>query len=161
MKPTKELVESLFNYNAEAGTLTRKIQVAQNAKAGQSAGWVNGDGYLCVRIEGRIFKVHQIVWLLCKGVWQSGVIDHINQDKTDNRIENLRDTTVQINNINKGVRRDSKTGIPNVTWRERDKAYYAACKRNGTQNYLGCFKSLQDAAAAVDKFKAEIGRSKE
>ena len=43
---------------------------------------------------------HRLAWLLHYGTWPEGVIDHINRDKTDNRISNLRDTTTQVNNLN-------------------------------------------------------------
>lgn len=163
MKPTQEQVHSLFSYDPETGILFRKVTTNRNALAGEPAGWINNHGYLNIKIDRRTYKVHQIVWLYVYGIWPVGVIDHINQIKTDNRIANLRDTTVQINNINKSVRKDNTTGIPGVTWRERDKLFYAACRRDGKQNYLGSFKSAQEALAAVNKFKQEyeIGKGME
>ena len=161
MRPTQSRVKELFTYDENAGTLIRRITVSNNAKAGSVAGWVNGEGYVCVRVDRINHKVHHIVWLYVNGHWPKGVIDHINQNKQDNRIANLRDTTIQVNNINKGSRKDSKTGVVGVTWRERDKLFYAACKRDGKQNYLGSFKTLEDAAKAVEKFRSEyeIGRT--
>jgi len=159
VKPTQEEVQRLFSYSAIEGVLTRRTTVSSNAKIGDVVGWTNGDGYLCVRVNKTIYKVHQIVWLHVIGSWATGVIDHINRDKTDNRISNLRDTTVQVNNINKGVRKDSKTGVPNVTWRERDKRYYVACRRDGKQNYVGSFKTLELAEAMALKFVEEIGKA--
>ena len=49
--------------------------------------------YLCIRH-------HNVVWFLCKGFWPKKQIDHINQDATDNHIENLREVTQSENNIN-------------------------------------------------------------
>lgn len=159
MKPTQEQVALLFSYDSKTGVLVRKITVSSNAKAGAVVGSVNSDGYLCVGINKTTYKVHQIIWLLVNGKWPNGVIDHINRIKVDNRIENLRDTTVLVNNINKGVRKDSNTGVTNVTWRERDKRFYAACRKNGKQNYIGSFTCIKDAANAVAIFKSEIGKA--
>jgi len=161
MKPTMERVRELFNYDASTGKLIRKIHASNNAKAGSIVGWENADGYLNVRVDRVVYKVHQIVWLHVHGAWPAGVVDHINRNKTDNRIENLRDTTVQVNNINKGARKDSKTGVPNVTWRARDRRFYVACRRNGKQNYGGSFASLEEAQTFATRFVAEIGRSME
>jgi hypothetical protein len=152
MKPTANRVRDLFDYNPQTGALIRKRTVSNNAKSGDIVGWRNSDGYLNVRVDNVSYKVHQIVWLHVTGTWPSGVIDHINRDKKDNRFCNLRDTTVQTNNINKGPRKDSKTGIPNVTWRDRDKRFYVACRRNGKQNYGGSFTSLEGAKAFAEKF---------
>jgi hypothetical protein len=161
MNPTADRVRNLFEYNPLTGVLKRKTTAANNARAGCVVGWENSDGYLNVKVDRRIYKVHQIVWLHCHGVWPSGVIDHINRNKKDNRLQNLRDTTVQVNNINKGARKDNKTGVPNVTWRERDKRYYVACKRDGRQNYGGSFKTLVEAKIFAERFVSEIGRNME
>lgn len=157
MKPTHSEVKELFNYDEFSGTLTRKIDVANNAKKDMKVGWINSDGYLNVKIKRVTFKVHQIIWLWMKGTWPTGVIDHINRNKLDNRVSNLRDTTIAVNNINKGVRKDSKTGIPNVTWRERDKLFYVACRANGKQNYLGSYRNISDAKTAAEIFKNRLG----
>lgn len=159
MKPTQKEVIDLFDFDVTSGIFTRKTSVAKNTKAGDTVGWLNGCGYLNVRINRKVYKVHQIVWLYVTGNWPNGVIDHINRIKTDNRFENLRDTTITVNNLNRDVRKDSKTGIPNVTWRERDKCFYASCRRNGKLNYIGKFQTVEDASFAVDKFKAEIGKT--
>ena len=160
MKPTKEEVVRLFDYDPTTGIVKRRVTVASNARTGQVVGWLNSDGYLSVRVNKTNYKLHQIIWLYSYGCWQNGVIDHINRNKTDNRIANLRDTTIQVNNINKGVRSDNKTGVPNIAWRERDKLFYVACRRNGKQNYGGSFKSLEEARVFAEKFVAEIGRTK-
>ena len=159
MKPTLNRVKELFDYDPNTGILVRKITTSSNALAGSVVGWKNDEGYLSVRVDRTPWKVHQIAWLYVHEVWPSGVIDHINRDKTDNRIDNLRDTTVQVNNLNKGTRKDSKTGVPNVTWRERDRRFYVACKRNGKQNYGGCFKSLEEAQKFAETFVTEIGKA--
>ena len=148
-----------FDYDSETGIVTRKITTSANAKAGEVVGWINGEGYLNVKIGRAAYKIHRIVWLLYYGAWPNGVIDHINRNKRDNRISNLRDTTIQVNNINRDIRKNNKTGIQNVSWRERDKAFYASCCRNGKQNYLGRFKDAHSALLAVEKFKAAIGET--
>ncbi len=158
MKPTSDRVRELFDYECSTGNLVRKVKTSNNTIVGSNVGWKNSEGYLNVRVDYVVYKVHQIIWLHVNGVWPSGVVDHINRNKTDNRIENLRDTTVHVNNINKGARKDSKTGVPNVTWRERDKKFYVACRRNGKQNYGGSFSTLSEAKLFAESFVSEIGK---
>ena len=163
MKPTQEQVKELFNYNPETGIVTRKKSVANNTKTGDTAGWINGEGYLHVKINGFTYKLHRIIWLYVHGDWPEGVIDHINNVKTDNRLCNLRSATIQVNNINRLPRKDCGTGVPGVTFHARDNAYYAACKRDGKQNFLGYYKTIEEASKAVEQFKKnyEIGRNYE
>lgn len=162
MKPTQQEVLDLFLYDKITGIVVRRIATSRNTKIGEKVGWVNGEGYLNVKINRRSYKLHQVIWLYHYGVWPSGVIDHINRIKTDNRIENLRDTTVQINNINQGLRSDNKTGVKGVTWRARDRRFVAACRVSGKQHYLGSFHSVDDAAKVVidfqNKRQSEIGK---
>jgi hypothetical protein len=154
---TKQYVQELFLYEESSGNLIRKKSVSTNTKAGDVVGIKNSHGYLHFRINRKLFFVHRVVWLFHKGSWPTGVIDHINRNKLDNRIENLRDTTIQANNINKDLQRNNKTGIRNVSWRDRNKVFCASCRRGGKQNYLGEFKNAKDAEQAVIKFRQSIG----
>lgn len=157
MQITQQDVLELFIYDELSGNLIRKKAVSQNTRAGDIVGSKNSDGYLHAKINRTLLKVHRIVWLFHKGSWPTGVIDHINRNKLDNRIENLRDATVELNNINKDLQKNNKTGIRNVSWRERDNVFYATCRRKGKQNYLGAFKNAKDAEQAVIKFRQSIG----
>ena len=70
------------------------------------------DGYLIVKINKRCFKAHRVAWFLYYGEWPKIVIDHINGDRKDNRIENLRDVTHQENCLNRVSHREK--GVQNV-----------------------------------------------
>ena len=60
-------------------------------RAGQNAGRVNDDGYLMLSFEGQLLQAHRVAWALSRSIWPDGVIDHINHDRGDNRLSNLRD----------------------------------------------------------------------
>jgi hypothetical protein len=70
-----------------------------------SVGWFKGSrnkkGYLNIKIGRVLFQAHRLAWLHVHGNWPQFVIDHINRDKSDNRIENLRDVTVKENLANR------------------------------------------------------------
>lgn len=57
-----------------------------------SNGSLDKDGYLIIKIKGHQFKAHRLVWFLCTGEFPKSEIDHINRDRLDNRIENLRES---------------------------------------------------------------------
>ena len=60
--------------------------------------------------------IHRVVWVLCKGHWPIGTIDHINGNPLDNHIENLRECSQGENNMNMELpwEPNSKTGLPGV-----------------------------------------------
>ncbi len=85
---------------------------------------------------------HQAVYAWCVGNWAIHQIDHINRDKTDNRIQNLRDVTSRQNNINKS------TFNSGATWNKEHKHWRAQFTRNGKQKLLGTFPTQAEAQQA-------------
>lgn len=83
-----------FQYLSD-GTLTRTDRK-------NSLGSYDKDGYLIIKVKGKQFKAHRIVWLLNYGRFPKSEIDHINRIRTDNRIENLRESNrfEQVHNRN-------------------------------------------------------------
>ena len=109
-------------------------------------------GYLRVWAMKRSLAAHHIVWLLCTGKWPTVQIDHINQEKQDNRFENLRLASNSMNMQNRGVQRNNMSGIKNVSWHRETQKWRADVKRNGKKHYLGVFATKEEAALAVQSF---------
>lgn len=99
-------------------------------------------GYRMMRIGRRKYLVHRVAWLLCYGEWPPSnmQIDHINGDRSDNRIENLRLCTQSQNNVNRVI---SKRDLPRGVYRKGNR--YIAQVRN---THLGTFTTIEDAEAA-------------
>ena len=82
---------------------------------------INKKGYLCVLCwigKKRVFvQLHHAVWAVCKGRWPEQQIDHVNGNKHDNRIENLREVSDRENKLNKlhEWKPNKDTGLPGVT----------------------------------------------
>ena len=99
----------LQNFIYENGKLIRMDRKNSN-------GSLDKDGYLIIKVKGKQFKAHRIVWLLNYGKFPDGEIDHINRNKLDNRIENLRIADRVLNNRNKDIidKPNEKTGLPGI-----------------------------------------------
>lgn len=147
---TREEANELFEYRD--GHLYWKIS-GNGRKVGMLAGSKSGDGYICVRIRYKLYRVHRLVWAM-HGNDPAPFIDHINGDQLDNRIENLRAATHSQNCMNRRQRSDNKSGIKGVM-RKKDK-WYGCVTLNYKVYPAGYFDCKEDAAAAVDKLRKEL-----
>ena len=111
---TQERVRELFDYDVETGNLIRKTNASSRARIGDVAGCEDGRGYLFTGISGKYYKNHRIVWLWHNGYLPEGEIDHINRNKIDNRIENLREASSVCQRRNQNLRKDNKSGVKGV-----------------------------------------------
>jgi HNH endonuclease len=89
-KLTAERLRERLHYDAETGVFTRRVG-SSNARAGDVAGSVHSTGYVRISIDGGKYTAHCLAWFYVHGVWPSDQIDHINRNRSDNRIANLRE----------------------------------------------------------------------
>lgn len=97
----------LENFSYHDGVITRKDRSNSN-------GCINPEGYLVLKIKGKRFLAHRIAWLLHYGDFPKAELDHINRDKLDNRIENLRESNRTEQNRNKDFKPNAITGIRGI-----------------------------------------------
>ena len=140
---TQELVRKMFEYRD--GKLFRKITRSQRNKVGDEAGTLEKSGYKRFSIDGKHYRVHRIVWLYHYGEFPDGQIDHINHDRTDNRIENLEMKSNLANARNQRVRKNNTSGALGVTWFKRDKKWRAAIQVLSKNIHLGYFDTIEEA----------------
>ena len=93
----------LEHFKYKDGKMTRNDRKNSN-------GSIDKDGYLIVKIKNKQFKAHRIVWLLNYGHFPKSELDHINRNKLDNRIENLRESNRTQQNRNKDKKANKETG---------------------------------------------------
>lgn len=151
--PTLEELKELLSVDTATGTITwRGARNSRGgiAKPGAEAGWRTNGGYRTVTVRQRDIKAHRLVWLFAHGRWPDGQIDHINGDRSDNRIENLRDVTPAQNNQNHhGLRPDNTSGVKGVYWDKRRSKWCVQISANRKHIHVGQFDSKEDAAHAA------------
>ena len=145
---TQEELAKYFYY--DEGLLRNKITRCGKAVKDRVAGSLNLNGYLAVQLNGVTILNHRVIFLLCKG-YLPEEIDHADRNKTNNRIENLRDATRSQNIGNQELRRSNTSGYKGVSWHKGKKKWCAKICVHGEQVHLGNFWDVKDAAAAYDR----------
>jgi hypothetical protein len=120
---------------------------------GAVVGGDDGHGYRMCLVLGHKFKVHQVVWIMHYGEFPAKAIDHINGDRRDNRLENLRLADDQQNSQNMKTAKRSMEGV------KKDKhspKYRAVVQHCGRKIHLGSFDTPEAANAAYIEGKRRI-----
>jgi RNase P/RNase MRP subunit p29 len=142
---TQQRLKELFDY--DGGMLIRLVRTSNRVKVGDAAGRVNSEGYRAIKIDGGMYLAHRLVWFYFTGAWPKGQIDHIDGDRLNNRIENLRDVTNGVNSQNlKRAQSNNKTGCLGVS--PNGSGFMASIFFNGKKIYLGTYEAPQLAHSA-------------
>jgi hypothetical protein len=147
---TQDSLKNALDYDPETGLFTWR--------AGSRGGLVAGsdrNGYVRIKVAGETHYAHRLAILYQGGSWPSGEVDHINRQRADNRICNLRDVSRRLNQHNRAeAPKNSKSGVLGV-YMNRGR-YRAQIKVGGEVNYLGSFGSVEAAHAAYIAAKREM-----
>lgn len=155
--PNAEQLRNLYTYDSSTGRFSRKVKTYLSTKLGEVLGSNSGKGYLIgqaykqMRFLGKLYPYHRLAWLYVTGSWPpKGIqIDHINQDKQDNRFCNFRLATNSENLQNRGLSKSNKTGYKGVYFStSRPKPWSADITVGGRKIYLGCFNEKEEAVHA-------------
>jgi hypothetical protein len=117
-------------------------------RAGQVAGTLNSKGYICITVNGKSYKAHRLAWFFHYGVWPVNQIDHIDQNKTNNRINNLREVTNSQNKQNAGKYKCNTSGHKGVSFHKQHKKWAANIRVQRELLHLGYFPTPELASAA-------------
>ncbi len=151
-----KLKERLF-YDAESGEFIWLV-ARRKDRLGKVAGANHSKGYRVICISGNYYFCHRLAWLYVHGKWPDGQIDHINANKSDNRISNLRDVSGSQNrqNIYAAMASNKSSGVLGVHWHKRGGKWRSSIRANGKQIHLGLFDSIEEAKGAYLKAKKEF-----
>lgn len=141
-------VRDIFDLDRDTGVLYWRRKLADKVVIGSQAGALNGMGYRQVRVFGRIYLSHRLVWAHVTGEWPTCGLDHINRVRSDNRPANLRPASQCANMQNTGTPSDNTSGHKGVRWHAKAKKWAAEIQADRKRHYLGLFPDLEDAVAA-------------
>lgn len=123
--------------------------------AGKTCGCDNGSGYLVLRIYQMSLKAHRVAFAIHHGRWPSDMIDHISGNKSDNRIENLREATRSQNLQNQRVRIGASS-YKGVSFDKSSGSWFAQIRLNKKNKRIGFFDNEESAAEAYDAAAHEL-----
>jgi hypothetical protein len=140
---TQDDLKELLHYDPETGIFTWRLnKKGGGASIGKSAGSINkSDGYRYIKISQTSYSSHRLAWYYHTGQWPIGQIDHINGNRTDNRIVNLRDVSCRDNHCNHEIHRKGR--LPGCC-RHRGK-WYSYIKIDGKHKALGYYATEEEA----------------
>ena len=157
---TQDLVRSLFNYNPDTGELSYINKSGRGKRKDKKVGCISTYGYLTVWVGGSVCQLHRVVWVYVYGQLPFYGIDHINGDRLDNRILNLRDVDQSENTKNRRKSKNNTSGFNGVFWDNKLNKWRARVSVNKSIIYLGSFTNKDDAIAARIEANIKYGYHK-
>ena len=157
---TQKYLKSILDYDKNTGIFTNKVYRGSTAQKGTTAGCVNADGYIVIRIKNKLYLAHRLAWLYETGSFPKQFIDHKNMIKDDNSIKNLSDVSNSINNKNSKMFSHNTSGFNGVSFSKSANKWHAYIKINYKRTNLGLFKDIKDAIACRKAANIKYGFSK-
>lgn len=151
---TAERLREVLHYTPETGVFTWRVKLSPRAMPGSVAGHNDRrHGYRQIRIDGALYVAHRLAWLHVYGVWPTQFIDHINGDRADCRMLNLREADITLNSQNRRkAKAGSESGFLGVS-RNGRAGWAATISANKKRLHLGTFDSPEKAYAAYVQAK--------
>lgn len=147
---TQNELHRIFDYNKETGVFIRKVKTAIATKIGETAGCLNNQGYVQMRVFGKTYQAHTLAWLYVNGSIPK-CIDHIDGNRSNNAIANLRIADKTLNGFNREKKSESSSVFKGVLWSKKYGKWESKITANGKRKHLGYFNDEQEAAHAYNK----------
>jgi hypothetical protein len=144
---SQERIREVFDYDPNSGTFTWRKRTSNRVSVGDVAGVRAKNGYTYIAIDDFRLLAHRVVWFYVYGEWPENQIDHINRDRSDNRLVNLRLASVSDNACNGVIRSTNTSGFRGVSLdkRKTKKKWIAQIVKDGKQYGLGYFATKEEA----------------
>lgn len=150
-------LKTVLSYDPITGVFTRRKPWGSKT-IGDMPGSISSHGYRQIGVFKSTYAAHLLAWLYVYDEWPTKIIDHINRDKLDNAISNLRLSDYSANAHNTNLRKTNNSGIKGVCFNKNyvSKPWVAYIMLNGKRTHLGMFSSLDEAAEARRKAEQEL-----
>lgn len=150
---TLEYLHRVLDYNPGSGLFTW-VSARPKVRVGAVAGTTHRKGHVEIEIDAKCYLAHRLAWFHVYGVWPKDQIDHRDMNKSNNRLDNLREATNSQNGANKKRYKNNKSGYKGVCYNTGK--WLAQIKHGGVVRHLGRFDDPQDAHRAYAKAAAEL-----
>jgi hypothetical protein len=148
---TQENLKEMLEYDPHTGLFKWKVKKSHIVFPGRPAGCLNKFGYMRIGIGGKSYMAHKLAWFYYYGTWPITDTDHINRERADNRICNLREATRSQNTLNTKTHRNHTSGVRGVDWVKNCQKWMARIQVNGSRQTIGLFRNLDDAIKAREE----------
>lgn len=146
-----------FSYDRDTGVIRWKKSTGRRGKPGDIAGNIESKGYRRISFFGKSYGGHRIAILLATGEWPSQEVDHINGDRADNRLCNLREANRTVNGRNiHGPMAHNTSGFLGVYFHKKNRRWAAQIKVNKKSIHLGQFGTAEEAHACYLEAKRKL-----
>lgn len=153
---TQGLLKELFTY------IDGKLYRENSYGALVEVGGPNPAGYRKIKLFGKVYLTHRLIWCYFKGYMPKAEIDHEDHDRQNNRIGNLREATHLMNTQNATLNCKNTSGVSGVSWCKLHKKYKVTIggKQESKTGHLGYFADLDAAIACRRAAEVEKGYHK-
>ena len=156
MQLTQEYLREIFEYNPTEGIVRWKLG-RSNMVEGSRAGCINQSGYMVVTVDSKSYRLTRLIWIYMFGHIPDGFyVDHINGNKTDNRLCNLRLVTNKQNQENRPAPKNTTSGYRGVTWHKYYNKWMARICHHKKRETIGFFETAEAAYEAYKKRASEL-----
>lgn len=142
---TQTRVRELLNYDESSGVFTWKMTTNRRIKVGSIAGSISIKGYHVIRFDGHLHYSHRLAWLYVNGEIGLFEIDHIDGDRKNNRISNLRLASTAQNSMNRGEYKNNTSGLKGVYHDKQRGTWRALIRKDRKRYFLGDFSTPEAA----------------
>lgn len=162
-----ERLRELLNYNPKTGIFTWRASATSRRRMNpyvnrEQAGSLRPNGYRAIRVDYMLYQEHRLAWLYTYGIWPAEHIDHINRNRADNRIANLREASRGQNLANMPIHKDNLSGYKGVSFHKR-LGWFARICVNRKHHFLGYHASAMEAhdayVAAAKRLRGSFARA--
>jgi hypothetical protein len=154
---TQEYLKSVLYYNQDTGNfvwIKKENSKSTRIKIGEIAGCIDNNGYRIIRISGKGYKSHRLAWLYIYGNLPFKMIDHINGNKIDNRISNLREVSNKENQLNQN--RHRLGSLPGAIFRKKSNKWQSYINLNNKFKHLGYFNTELEAHEKYKMYNLDV-----
>ena len=150
---SQDLLHELFEYR-DGKLFWKTTHTTRTDIIGKEVGFITINGYRATSIHKKQYLIHRLIYAMFYG-YVPKILDHIDGNPLNNKIENLRSATSIQNAYNQKNHKNNKTGVKGVNFNKLCGKFSARCQVNKKQNWLGLFPTLELAEQAVKAFRAE------